>query len=164
MTKKTKYSVKSSAIFLALALFVLVAFGLVSQNTDLFKGQLTLSQQSETFDPGLILEVQNCGTECSTPSLIFNNLQPIESVEILVRNSFDGEVVYADYISEVEENGRYEVAFSSDICGQYSFDGITSRYNLDANSSCDAGTYDYLVSAASQGAFYTEFASFILTE
>jgi hypothetical protein len=164
MTKQKKYSVKSTAIFLAIAFFVLVAFGLVSQNSTLFQGQLTLNQMGEPVDPGLILEIQNCGSECTDPSLIVTNLEPIESIEILVRNAFDGEVVYADYLPSLEANSRYEVAFSAQVCGEYNFDGITSRYNLEASNPCSEGTYDYLVSAASQGAFYTEFASFVLTQ
>lgn len=164
MAKQKKYSAKSTAIFLALALLVLVSFGLVSQNTTLFQGQLTLGQPGEAVDPGLILEIQNCGEVCTDPSLIVTNLEPIESVEVLVRNAFDGEVVYADYLPTIDANSRYEVAFSADVCGEYSFDGITNRYNLEASVPCTEGTYDYLVSAASQGTFFTEFASFVLTE
>ena len=140
---------------------------LVNANPDLFKGSLSLNNTQ--FDPvDITLEVVNCGIEdCSTPSLILNANQKLSEVELIVKNVFDSEVVYADYLEVVEAQERYEIAFSSDICGQYSFDGVTSKYNLAGNQACEPSSYDFIVSGSTANAnppLFTEFASFNLTK
>lgn len=159
-----KYSAKSSALFLLVAIAVLGLFGFLTSNTDLFKGQLSLNGST----PAVQLELLNCGIdECSNPSFIVNSLKPLANVELLVKRAADGKIVFADYLTDVETDSRYEVAFAADICGDYTYDTITGRYNQDTTTACTASLYDLIVSGVSTEAgspLFLESTTFTLTE
>jgi hypothetical protein len=159
-------SKNSKFLFLVILIVVVIAGStfLVNSNSDLFKGALVLDGSTEV---DLTLEAQNCSEEdCSTPSLILNTNDELSQVELLVKNSSTQEIVYADYLPAVEAGSRYEIAFSSDICGQYSFNGITNEYNLSADAECSPATYDFVISGAMQtekAPLFVDYISFTLT-
>jgi hypothetical protein len=162
MTTK-QYSAKSTAIFLLFSVAILSLFGFLTTNPNFLKGQLGSSS-----GPAISLEIANCGVEdCSNPSLIVNSLTEISGMELLVKRAADGKVAYADYLDAVPANNRYEVAFSADICGNYSYDAITSRYNQDLVAECTASLYDFIVSGAtsdSSSPLFIQSTTFTLTK
>ena len=158
------YSKRATGVFAFFAVALLSIFGYVSVQTDLFKGQLILMQDAAAVN----LEVLNCEQVCSDPALILNTLEPISVVEILVKNSQNSEVVFAQYIDEIEANSRYEVAFTKDLCSSHAYDQSTGQYVALQPVDCPRSTaYDFIVSGRTQDEktpLFTESGAFMLTQ
>jgi len=162
---KKMYSKKATGMFIVFALSLVTVLVYVSQSSDLFKGQLILNQTDS-----VTIELNNCPNDaCANPGLFVTNTEDLKNIEILVKKSDTTEVVYAEYLNEMPTNSRYEVSFEAEICGQYSYDGITYQYNLDAESVCQTNTdYEFIVSGTlpegSPRPLITEAYRFQLTE
>ncbi len=162
---KKMYSKKATGMFIVFAFSLVTVLGYVSQNTDLFKGQLILNQTDL-----VTIELSNCPNDvCTNPGLVITNTESLKDIELLVKKSDTTEVVYAEYLNEMPKDSRYEVSFAADLCGKYSFDGITYRYNQDNSNACVTMTdYEFIVSGTLPESYpqplITEAYRFKLTE
>lgn len=172
------YSPKARTGFLVVLVILLGTFAFVSSDTDLFKGQLTVSEPSQlsldvpkTVDPAgcsgasRIIDDQPVSTapSCRTATFKVTPAFDATNTDVFIKYPDTNEVV-ASYKVDLFTGQTTEIGFDGVNCGEYAFNSEDYSYTKVATTECQPGEYEFIVSGNNGETLFTSAKKFTLAK